>query len=242
MKIKMRVFTIVNIALLFGCIFYHRQGIAAGGIDHLIPADSTVFCEVWELDEAIRIRKALHLDDAFVEGGREALLEIVTGRTGVEPVDSLLSLNRKRDDSTKRSHFVLEWREATLDSITVPKSWKVEIARELAETIHEIWTKVINHAHNAEPTKTSYYGAGQWFRCYTEKGGSRTAVMPAFIASDGRLQAMAFSVVYAAKWVKSEGKDQEMKKRFREELEKIASREMGTNRKVVKKSGNTGAR
>jgi hypothetical protein len=209
-----RPLTVASLALTFASLFFHKQGVAAEGIDHLVPAQSAVFCEQRELERYLHIRKALRLDDEGVPGGRDALVEVVTGKSDGEKTDSLLSLDRKMDEHSTRSRFWLEWREASDDGIAAPKSWKIEIDKELAEAVHSVWTKAVRDAHFPEPTKT-FIPTSQWFRCHTDKEGYRCAVMPAFITPDGRLQAMSWAVVFAAKWVKSEAKNEEMKKRFR---------------------------
>ena len=110
-------------------------------------------------------------------------------------------------------------RESSNDG-NAPTAWKLELNSEVALRFHRVWTKAIREARNPE-TGPALLRAGLWFRCHTDKEGFHTAAMPYGASANGRLQAMSLAVIFAARWVKSEGKDEEMKKRFTNELAKV---------------------
>ena len=185
-------------------------------IDHLLPGHATVFVNQSDLEESLRIQKALNLDDE----GRDALIEIVSGRTEVEPLDVLLSLNRKSEDYGTHSTYVLECRLSNSARGAPPTAWTLRIDQKLAVKMQKRIGGLIREAHEPVPSKANLR-SNRWLRSHDDREGFYTAAIPAFYVREGRLQALGLAVLYAAKWVKSEGTDEDMKRRFLRELDKL---------------------
>lgn len=222
MKTNRRLFNVFSIAVMCEIVLL-RLPVIAEGIDHLVPDYSGIFSNQKDLATEERIRKALRLQNENVPQERDAIVEIVNGKDSGESMDWVLILDRPTEESKPRHLFELEMRIASDKEGAAPVSWRIAIEKDLAQLFHRIVVKAVQDAHYPSPDKTLALTA-QWYRCHDNNVQSRTAVVPAFMAPGGRLQAMSLAVTFAARWVRSEGKDEEMKRRFRQELEKIDTR------------------
>ncbi len=212
---------------LFVACLVVQQGDCAEGNDHLFPEQAAVFSGKSKLEDCLRIQKVLKLDD-----DRDAVVEIVRSRgdsdfTGIS--DWLISLNREVEDANvrqveRRYHYFLELRLSSKDGSGDPRSTKIEVEKEIAEPFEKSFRQAIVNAHIPESGKT-FLGASQWLRCHSDQEGYHSAVMPAFVTPGGNLAVMVRLIDLVETWLSSGGKDQEMKKRIRESLEKLSAKE-----------------
>ena len=134
--------------------------------------------------------------------------------------DGLLSLVVTKDDGVGKREFRLDL-YITKTGKKVPTYYTQTVEPLVGEQMHRCWTAVIRRAVYPTNADSAVVPAPEWYRCFNEKGGYRTAVMPSFANPNGELAALGWTTLWAFRWLRSNGTDSDAEHRFRDALHKF---------------------